>query len=154
MSPEIILDFEQSIACVEGRKTQHRVPISPQPEVAPSLDLFGGLEPGNLLIWQPAGPAPITATDIASMCPYGRAGESITLTLTKGFKARAAQAVRIRHVRIERLESITDANLIAEGVGNWTQFTWAWNSRHQKTGFPWDINPFAWVIEFELLTNA
>jgi hypothetical protein len=86
--------------------------------------------------------------------------------------------LRVTNVRIERLQEITPADVVAEGAypdcedcinsyGNGSQcdyrgeeecsqcdsviISWErlWNSLYAKRGYGWDTNPWVWVIEFE-----
>lgn len=56
--------------------------------------------------------------------------------------------VRVTAIRCDALESISDDEIACEGFPNWTLLTHAWNDLHARSGFPWDINPDVWVIEF------
>lgn len=68
--------------------------------------------------------------------------------------------LRVKTVRVERLQDITEEDAIAEGMsktlvdgvvfisakGNFHVF---WDSLNIKRGYGWDANPWVWVIEFE-----
>jgi hypothetical protein len=68
--------------------------------------------------------------------------------------------LRVKNVRVERLQDITEEDARAEGMsktlvdgvvfisakGNFHVF---WDSLNIKRGYGWDTNPWVWVIEFE-----
>lgn len=72
----------------------------------------------------------------------------------------------ITDVRVERVQSITDADALAEGVMEWATvhcsrnpedelsprayFELLWNSIN-KAPYCWDDNPFVWCISFEVM---
>lgn len=81
--------------------------------------------------------------------------------------------LKVKGVRVERVQEITEDDAIAEGVGDlffeeigysnnpkydllmeWKtlereQFELLWDSINAKRGYGWDINPWVWVYEFE-----
>lgn len=66
--------------------------------------------------------------------------------------------LRVKNVRVERLQDITEEDARAEGcmsgllTGKCTargQFEDLWDSINAKRGYGWDMNPFCWVVEFE-----
>ena len=81
--------------------------------------------------------------------------------------------LKVKNIRVERLQDITEDDAEAEGAiawicqqhnnGTWIDnamrgaacakpkraFALLWNSIHEKRGFGWDQNPWVWVIEFE-----
>jgi len=64
----------------------------------------------------------------------------------------------IEHVRVERLQDITETAAISEGVCNAYhpdfhrgEFRDLWDSINLKRGFGWDSNPWVWVIQFKRL---
>lgn len=70
-------------------------------------------------------------------------------------------------IRLERVQDITEEDAIAEGtratsIGDfprqavWTErqdFANLWDSINAKRGYPWEDNPWVWVIEFEKETQ-
>jgi len=85
--------------------------------------------------------------------------------------------LRVKNVRVERLQEITPVEVVAEGMGAHEcreciatygnpccqdeesecglgdeilgDFRELWNSLNAKRGYGWDTNPWVWVIEFE-----
>lgn len=65
----------------------------------------------------------------------------------------------VRNVRVERVQDITEEDVLAEGCGlaSWTQDDWPktagfaqlWDSLNAKRGYGWKNNDWVWVIEFE-----
>lgn len=73
--------------------------------------------------------------------------------------------LKIKEIRVERVQEITEAGAEAEGIdvdivdvngfkvsGTWTDsFHLLWNSINLKRGFGWDSNPWVWVVRFEVV---
>lgn len=64
--------------------------------------------------------------------------------------------LKVKDVRVERLQEITEEQLRREGfipeVQGHFKFKWTWNSTIKKSEldrYGWVANPFIWVIEFE-----
>ena len=67
--------------------------------------------------------------------------------------------LEIVSVRVERVQDISKADCIGEGitglediVAGWHQlYAKLWDSINAKRGYGWDVNPLVWVIEFKVL---
>lgn len=64
--------------------------------------------------------------------------------------------LEVTNVRVERVQEISEADIIAEGCPkayllgrNWYQPLW--DTINAKRGYPWKSNPWAWVVLFKLL---
>jgi hypothetical protein len=58
--------------------------------------------------------------------------------------------LRVTGVRVERLQEISEAEVLKEGfIYRKPDFKDYWNKLNAKRGFGWDSNPWVWVIEFE-----
>ena len=78
-------------------------------------------------------------------------------------KARARLWLRVKNVRVERVQDISENDAWAEGVGDGqlgrfdisgrVLFKSLWNSINEKRGYGWDANPWVWVVEFEIVEN-
>ena len=76
--------------------------------------------------------------------------------------------LKVNAVRVERVQDITEEDVMAEGIVNSPNETpscgrkalliykWRglWNSINAKRGYGWDKNPWVWVIEFEKLESV
>ncbi len=77
-------------------------------------------------------------------------------------RAAARLFLRVKDVRVERLQGITEDDARAESMRPDTPFAnmgyqWSakdnfreiWDRLNARRGFPWDANPWVWVVEFE-----
>lgn len=71
--------------------------------------------------------------------------------------------LQVMNVRVERLQSISDADAKAEGVklferttthyaGMWRDaFAERWDALNAKRGYTWKMNPWVWAITFQVM---
>lgn len=104
------------------------------------------------------------------ICPYDKWRSSLLM-----FRWAARIVTPIVSVRVERLQDITTADVLAEGITQTEDGLWLgplagvpgypwnraelayaslWNELNEKRGFGWDVNPYVWVIEFRRLNHA
>ncbi|WP_407310572.1 hypothetical protein [Desulfosporosinus sp. SB140] len=91
-------------------------------------------------------------------------------------RAAARLFLKVKNVRVERLQDITAEDAIAEGIkinckhddyvcsaypcdfkttfARKDHFKNMWDSINAKRGLGWDINPWCWVLEFEVIPNG
>ena len=187
----IIFNTEMVKAILEGRKTQTRRVIKPQPK-----EYLSGIKiPCVEWIWRQI---PLrwrkrnkTPQEALLCCPHGRAGDRLWVRETwchfpdnapdglgeniyyradqrneklikdtmknnnikwkpSIFMPRTASRItlEITNIRVERVQDIT--NLDTQREGQLGKFRTVWNSINKKRGYKWDINPWVWVIKFEV----
>lgn len=103
-------------------------------------------------------------------CPYGKPGDKLwvreNFVTESGLRkpsihmprAKSRATLLVKNVRVERLNSITESDCIAEGVlQNSThdareKYRRIWDSIN-KGNTSWVNNPWVWVIEFELTSS-
>ena len=155
-------------AILDGRKTQTRRVIKPQPKG--EFCRYGFHMPTQA-IW----------TDLTVVsCPYGQPGDLLWVRET--FAAAGDQSwveyradcdskvirwrpsihmprsasrltLRITDVRVQRVQEISEEDARAEGTtglaGAMTGFPYLWESINAKRGYGWNTNPWVWAISFE-----
>lgn len=136
------------LAVIEGRKTQTRRPIRGNAESPPSIS-----PNDRLIVLEKWGRDPTTGDVVIAR------ESSRPLAWKAGrFMPRAAAKVvlRVKSVRRERLNDISEADACAEGFSSTPgtnaveQFRAVWDSIYDSRGLGWRANPAVWVIDFEL----
>ena len=196
MDRPILFSGEMVKAILEGRKTQTRRVIKPQPETVMDGEIdCAGNQCGYswVLSWKGHELSPWRD------CPYGNPGDVLWVRETwtdlrgMGFgndpntdkpwhyayaadikpgsdkeygvkwrpsihmpREAARLFLRVKRVRVERLQDIMPDDVLREGlwdVGTETAaldaFAELWNSIYAKRGYGWNTNPWVWVVEFE-----
>lgn len=132
----------------EGRKTQTRRPVEPQPITGCLLATWGPC------VWKIDDGVPLANFElIVDYCPYGQPGTRHTLT--------DGTVIEITAVRVERVQDISYDDMQAEGVhrtycadpfgaedGLQEDFIDLWESIYPGS---WVRNDWVWVIEFKRL---
>jgi len=140
---------------LNGNKTQTRRPIKPQPTHFDSIrnlpfnEWFGAID-----------------------CPFGKAGDTIAAVYQSESDEQSLSIhLKIKDIRVERLQDISEANAIAEGVKTFDLKGHPWYGVDENIGkfvsrieafayiiwepllyvrpYNWHSNPWVWVIEFE-----
>lgn len=58
--------------------------------------------------------------------------------------------LEIEDVRVERVQDITRADCVAEGMGRYAAaYAAIWDVFNAKRGYGWNKNPWVWVITFK-----
>jgi hypothetical protein len=142
----ILFKSEMINAILEGRKSQTRRIVKPQPKVIHAIYTDASVETNCIF----------RRGDQRIHCSYGQVGD--LLWVKKNYFTKKKDAVcwlEITNIRVERLRDITLQDVFAEGAilstekGNFRDFKNLWDSLNAKRGYPWESNPFVWVIEFK-----
>ena len=157
----IIMSAESVQAILDGRKTQTRRVVRPQPF---EIDSFG-----NPLWGEPKKDLGYRYDKRHN--PYNKGN---ILRIKIGNKITDI-TLEITNIRVERFRDITEDDAIAEGIKlNKSEFNNSyqckdylddenfyfdakgsykslWNKLNAKRGYSWDSNPFVWVIEFRMV---
>ena len=172
----ILFNTEMVRAILEGRKTQTRRIIKPQP-TNPRWNNIGWLgwddghgyrmkppcEAGDVLwvreTWSTHYDGihddlqfcyKADGTDLKSECLPGECNRwwpSIHMP-----KEAARIFLKVKDVRVERLRDMNDSDLSNEGFNDWIRFISLWNSTIKPEvcdKYDWNANPWVWAIEFE-----
>lgn len=171
----ILFNTEMVQAILEGRKTQTRRVIKPQPKEDLITDMLNKYTyaVGDILwvreTWNDLSNNEGNFVYLADG-DKGLKDKFFGVLTTKDIKwkpsihmpkASARIFLKVTDVRVERLQDITEEDARAEGVipiyGNefasekrhYPAFARLWDSLNAKRGFGWDTNPWVWVIQFE-----
>lgn len=163
----IIFNGPMVRAILEGRKTQTRRPVKPQP--TPGVPWRGPIAPGDVLWvretwWDIPDPSPKDLREGADTWPnvaYPATDEAPVYT-EWGWKKRPSIhmprwasriTLEVTDVRVERVQEITEEDCQAEGVlfrvprggGYRRTFEALWGEIYPDS---WGRNEWVWVIEF------
>ena len=164
-----VVKFRHHTAKLLGQQFEHGLPCP-----------YG--EPGDRLwvreTWYPMQDVELSAIDnspieVVYKADWDRDGTTIEEAHDIGvywkpliFMPRWASRItlEIMNVSVERLQEISDVDALAEGIQIkpegipiTTPKKWYgiyWNRLNAKRGWPWESNPFVWVIEFKMLEPA
>lgn len=133
----------------EGRQTQDRRPIKPQPQQGPDGSWW--LKSGGLMH---CASSPDRFTGLAPWQP----GDVLYVLWVKepGFisshmsKWDARTFLRVESVRVQRIQEIREEDARAEGCASITTFRALWNSLYSARGLSWDQNPWVWAYNLKL----
>jgi hypothetical protein len=132
-------------ALLEGRKTQARRVVKPQP------DTFEGQTGLQFERRHGSVSAQLFAKNF---CPYGGVGD--LLWVRKKWASRFL--LEITQVRVQRLGDIDGDDITAEGVlcspgsSLFHRRVWfgeEWDKINAKRGYPWKKNPWVWALSFK-----
>lgn len=56
--------------------------------------------------------------------------------------------LEITNIRVERVQDISQTDVMAEGTQGKRSFANLWDSINAARGYGWDANPWVWVVEF------
>lgn len=59
--------------------------------------------------------------------------------------------LRVESIRVERVNDISEEDAIAEGFKSVEEFRALWEKLNGGRGFGWDVNPYVWVVGFEVI---
>ena len=177
----IIFSSPMVRAILDGRKTQTRRLVKPQPKIILAVHSDASITTERIF----------RSGDQRIHCPYGQPGDRLwvreTFSLSGNgyfFRADVPQPETVKYswnpsihmprwasritleiinIRVERLQEISEKDANAEGVGTLFKygmpagrsidcFHALWDSINAKRA-PWASNPFVWVIEFKLITS-
>ena len=69
-------------------------------------------------------------------------------------KIAARTWMLITSVRLERIQDISDDDILAESFESRPQLTEAWNLINAKRGYSWDFNPWVWAVSYKVISTT
>jgi hypothetical protein len=149
----IIFNSEMVNAILEGRKTQTRRVVKPQPDEG-FIMMPRRNKRGNT-VWMEWKSNIDGKTEIFSglgwdkwKCPYGKIGDKL---LASGI------TLEITNIRVERLQDISEEDAEKEGFGANPNISETHRAKDEFEHYweivlnkDWKANPFVWVIEFKV----
>jgi hypothetical protein len=178
MTRPILFSGAMVRAILDGRKTQTRRIVKPQPEYAQRDGRLLRLEEINPDLW------PTATARLLPSCPYGAPGDRLWVRETwrraqdgvlyyractgdDSFDGNAWKpsihmpraysriTLEITSVRVERVQDIGPGDAYAEGISEVYPehavfaFRRLWDSINAERGYGWDANPWVWVVDFQ-----
>ncbi|MDO9471935.1 MAG: hypothetical protein Q7J28_02685 [Caulobacter sp.] len=183
-------------ALLAGTKTQTRRVVKPQPDSVKALGRDDALVPYRVAA--PPADMPSARMEVPILCPYGQPGDLLYVRETwaadgqGGVRYYATDDVHdlrrkrvsihmprwasrltleITDVRVERLQDISEADALAEGIQRWPDGRFAGDDHdpdpnrlaatsavgaysllwtHINGPGSWDANPFVWAVSFRV----
>ncbi len=164
----IIFGSEMVKAILEGRKTQTRRVVKPQPSAGVRFSPFvpGQVEDGHGAemrcpyavdrLWVRETWGYWGSIQTPEWVIYREDGDKAGMRwMSPIFMPRWASRITLEvvSVRVERLQEISDSDARAEGVlcdlNCRRPFVNLWDFINAERGYGWDANPWVWVIDFE-----
>ena len=189
----IIFSTEEVRAIVDGRKTMTRMVVKPQPtfvdtehnyaifetEGKPHKELNCPYGKVGDILWVKETWQESECFDFAIKDEYVYKANEDQEDFANEFgvhwkssvcmpRAAARLFLKVKDIRVERLQDITEQDILAEGTPFDREiyempcniqnagatylagcFMRIWDSINAKRGYGWDLNPWVWVIEFE-----
>lgn len=105
--------------------------------------------------WEPIANGPKAAGEWCELFHYrGKRGATVPNIHTPRWASRIT--LEVTGVRVERIQDITEADAIAEGIGSPVlrnckvpEFARTWDEINGPRGYGWDANPWVWVVSFK-----
>jgi hypothetical protein len=155
------LRFDRNVIddILSGRKVQTRRILKPQPPDS-TVGWLREIDPaGKWIAVEDPAPPPSRRRVRRMICPYGEPGQSIRLYDEAGM---AFAQVTLVGVRIQRLQEISESDVIAEGCAHGQSprggflpglpaksvFALAWCETYGARA--WAVNPWVWALEFRV----